>query len=223
MLLPLAFAAIIICLSIVCQSVSVCVCLCTPFPPEALRQPHRLRAYSHVYICVCMYVYRTYRLLPCLFLCLWAFLFLWFLCHSFLIVAFIFMWLCWPARVLQPHMVSLPYVCVCVCVYLQSMHVYEISCAWTFCFMVCLCSLFILLNSLVFIVFPSFVAAFIFCFFFTHHLLSDVRCDNYSLIAFKLFLLIGRFHLSFEQSAVFLNELLFRNRKLITMSAVTLG
>lgn len=145
------------------------VCVCTPFPPEALRQPNRFRAYSHEYMCtyVCLYVCVAYLPLAALFISLFMTILVFMVslpqlsdCRFYIYVVG------WPARALQPHMVSLPYVCVCVC---MCMHVYETSCAWTFCFMVCLCCLFILLNSLVFIVFPSFVAAFIlFVYFFLH-------------------------------------------------------
>lgn len=125
----------------------------------------------------------------------------------------------WPARALQRHMVSLPYVCVCEC-----MHVYETSCAWTFCFMVCLCCLFILLNSLVFIVFPSFVAAFIFFVYFFLHIIFYQTF----VVVIKLWLLSNCLYWLEDftwvlNKVLFLNELVFRNRKRITMSAVTLG
>lgn len=132
--------------------------------------------YICVHVCVCVCVCVAYLPLAALFISLFMTILVFMVslpqlsdCRFYIYVVG------WPARALQRHMVSLPYVCVCEC-----MHVYETSCAWTFCFMVCLCCLFILLNSLVFIVFPSFVAAFILFvyFFFTHHLLPDIRCGN---------------------------------------------
>lgn len=86
MLLPLAFAGIIICLSIVlsvyvCMCVRACLCLYTPFPPEASQIPC---------LYICMYIVLTACCLVYFFVyghsCFYGFFF-----HSFLIVAFIFM------------------------------------------------------------------------------------------------------------------------------------
>lgn len=219
--MPLAFAMFVYCLS-------VCVCVCTPFPPEALRQPNRFRAYSHVYMCtyVCVYVCVAYLPLAALFISLFMTILVFMVslpqlsdCRFYIYVVG------WPARALQPHMVSLPYVCVCVC---MCMHVY--ACLWNFlCLDLLLYGLLMLplySTEFVSVYCVSFVCrcVYFFCVLFFLHI-----------IFYQTFVVVIKFWLLSNclywledftwvlNKVLFLNELVFRNRKLITMSAVTLG
>lgn len=222
--MPLAFPMFVYCLS-----VCVCVCVClhsiSAGSLATTKQIPRLLTCVHVYICV--FVCMCSVLTAC---CLVYFFVYDHSCfYGFFATAF-WLWLLYLcgrlARARSPASYGKSSLCVRVCVCVcMSMHVYETSCAWTFCFMVCLCCLFILLNSLVFIVFPSFVAAFIFFvyFFFLHIIFYQTL-----VVVIKLWLLSNCLYWLEDftwvlNKVLFLNELVFRNRKLITMSAVTLA
>lgn len=115
MLLPLAFAAIIICLSIVCQSVSVCVCAL-----HFRRKPcdnHTDSALTHM--CTYVYVCVSYLPLAALFISLFMSILVFMVslpqlsdCRFYIYVAVL-------ARARSPASYGKSALCVrvCVCIY----------------------------------------------------------------------------------------------------------
>lgn len=105
-----------------CLSVCVCVCVClhsiSAGSLATTKQIPRLLTCAHMCVRVCVCV--AYLPLAALFISLFMTILVFMVslpqlsdCRFYIYVVG------WPARALQPHMVSLPYVCVCVC-----MHVY---------------------------------------------------------------------------------------------------